>query len=259
MRFKVVLSLNRDISGNVMPISYQYELCSVINRLLTADIVNYQQWLQANNLTVNDAQIDSLYSLSNLYVPRLFVQEDRMTIQVPRIQFWISFYHHAGTYDYVTRALLNKPLVIGDRKSQVHFIIESIEPVSPVEFKDTMVYQTISPVAVIAIRSNQTIEYLEPSNQYFSQFIVEELIERWEHINHTQYLGSRQFRFNLLVPPKRKAVIIMSGTPVQEKIISYMIKFELTMDPMLQEIAYDLGIGNNINYGFGYVELLYKD
>ena len=259
MRFKVVLCLNKEVSGNILPISYQYELSAAVNKVLTEDRENYNYWLQSNNLTEQDAINQKLYSLSNLYVPRLFVQEDRMTIQVPRVQFWISFHHDNYTQEYVTKALMSRDIVLGDRKSRVHFTIESVEMITPVVYNETMVYQTISPITVIAIRANNSVEYLEPTNPYFAQFMVEELIERWERLNRRQYPGSHEFQFKVLIPPKRKAVTIKSGTPMQKKVIAYMIKFELRMDRMLHEIAYDLGIGNKIHQGFGYIELLYKD
>lgn len=259
MRFKILLFINREVSGNILPISYQYELSAAINNILTEDKENYKQWLDANGLSEQDNFDQKLYSLSNLYVPRLFVQEDRMTIQVPRVQFWISFHHTNFTQEFVTKALLSRDLNIGDRKSRVHFTIESIDLVSPVVYTETMVYQTISPISVIAIRANNSVEYLEPGNPYFAQFMIEELIERWERINKCQYTGSRAFNFKLLVPPKRKAVTIKVGTPMQKKVISYMLKFELTMDIKLQELAYNTGIGNKIHQGFGYIELLYKD
>lgn len=259
MRFKVVLLLNREVSGSILPISYQYELCAAVNNMLTDNKENYLKWLTANGLTEKDNYDQKVYSLSNLYVPRLYVQEDRMTIQVPRVQFWISFHHNNLTEEFVNKALLGRDFNIGDRKSRVHFTIESITEITPVQFHETMEYQTISPVSVIAIRANNSVEYLEPHNPYFAQFMVEELIERWERLNKMKYTGSRDFSFKLLIPSKRKAVTIKAGTPMQKKVIAYMLKFELTMDVALQELAYNTGIGNKIHQGFGYIELLYKD
>lgn len=182
-----------------------------------------------------------------------------MTIQVPRVQFWISFHHEIGTEEFIKSTLLGRDLNIGDRRSRVHFTIESIDNISPVVFKETMEYQTISPISVIAIRANNSVEYLEPSNPYFAQFMVEEIIDRWESLNNRQFDGNRNYNFKVLIPPKRKAVTVKSGTPMQKKVIAYMLKFELTLDPQLQEIAYNLGIGNKKHQGFGYIELLYKD
>ena len=36
MRFKLVLSVQTELSGNILPVSYQYELSSCVHRILTA-------------------------------------------------------------------------------------------------------------------------------------------------------------------------------------------------------------------------------
>ena len=231
MRFKVVLKLNVKTAGRVLPISYQCELSNAINWLLTSDRQLYRKWLQANNLTENDTHVFSPYSLSNLYVPHLFVFQDRMTIQVPRVQFWISFHHNEWTFEYLNEALLNKRFDLGDHKSFVNFVVESITPVKSVDFAETMIYQSISPVNVAAVRND---------------------------INKKSYNGSKDFSFRQLFPSKRKAVKVIYNNRLT-LVISHMLKFEMTMDPLLHEIAYDLGIGNDVYNGFGYIELLNKD
>lgn len=258
MRYRVVLKLNLRQSGNVMPISYQYDLCGIINWFLMSDPFLYYNWLNANHLTTQDANATSLYSVSNLYVPHLHVFDDRMSIQVPKIQFWISFHHYEGTQEFLNQALLGKVFDLGDQKSFVNFKVESITPINYVTFSETMVYQSISPIAVMALRDNNTIEFLDPSNQYFKQFICDELIERWERINKAEYTGSRNIEMKMVTFPKRKAVSIVTQNNKLKKIISYMLKFEVTMDVQLQKLAYDLGIGDEINNGFGYIELLNK-
>ena len=50
----------------------------------------------------------------------------------------------------------------------------------------------------------------------------------------------------------------MSNQPSPQKIVGYMLKFRLEMDPELQEFAYVSGLGDDINLGFGYVELIRK-
>ena len=58
--------------------------------------------------------------------------------------------------------------------------------------------------------------------------------------------------------PRRKAVSIFPDTPHFQKVVGYMLKFRLQMSPVLQEFAYICGLGDDIGYGFGYVELLKK-
>jgi len=258
LRLKITLEVLPAISGNVLPISYQFELAAAFNRLLTADKAAYETWLSANGLKPIDNVRQKVYSLSNLYVPKVYVESDRLYVNVPRIQFWVSFMPESGTREFIEHQFLEKQFSIGDVKSAVHFKVTSIDDISPVVFDQLMEYQSISPIVVKALRPNRTLDYLSPDNQFFSQFMIEELIERWEGYHKCNYTGDRTFRFQLLSPARRKAVTIFSDTPRHQKVVGYMLKFSLEMSPVLQEFAYVCGLGDDIGYGFGYIELLKK-
>lgn len=259
MRFKISLEVIAEKFGNTLPISYQYELTSIITKLLTDNHEMYQEWLYKNNLTLADATRTNLFTISNLYIPKIFVEGDRLKINVPRIQFWISIFPNVETEDFISYALLNQSIVIGDDLSAVCFRISAIDSVSPIKYYNVMEYQTLSPLVILGLRPNKTVEYLNPHSHFFSKFMVEELIERWENLYHQAYLGDRRYKFELLNPEKRKAVTIYSNTTQQQKVVGYMMKFRLYLAPELQEIAYTLGLGDRINEGFGYIELLKKE
>lgn len=259
MRFKISLEVNNLKYGNVLPISYQYELVSAVCNLLQADRSSYEEWLKLNNFTSIDNVDHKLYTISNLYIPKIYVNGDRLYINVPRIQFWISIYPSFATEQFLTSSLINKEIVIGDKVSSVSFTVSDIQPVSPVVYKPVMEYQTLSPLVIVGVRPNKTVEYLNPYNMYFSKFMVDELIERWEFINKMPYLGDRHYSMELLQPERRKAVTVFTDTIQQQKIVGYMLKFRLHIAPELQEIAYTLGLGDKINLGFGYIEMLKKE
>ena len=258
MRFKLVLSVHTEVHGNVLPISYQYELSSCINRLLTADREVYELWLRANGLSPLDNLQQKVYSLSNLYIPRILVSGDRLTIKVPRVQCWISFMPEVETEEFVRHCLEGKEIMLGDRVSRVLFSVDRIEAVSPVVYAETMEYTTLAPVVVMGMRPGGRLEFLAPDNPVFAQFLIEELIERYERLKKTAYVGARDYHFELLCPPKRKGVSIRRFTPQERRVIGYMMKFRLTMSPELQRFAYETGLGDKIKVGFGYIELLHK-
>jgi len=259
MRFKVVLFVNKDVYGNVLPINYQSELINAVKYLIKYDKANYQKWLTDNGIS-NEKYTDyNLFSVSNLYISKLHVCQDRLSIQLPRIQFWISFHHEINTEAFLAKSFLNKEIVISDNKSAVSFSIESIETLSPIKFEETMLYQSISPITVSGLNEYNVLNWLEPNNPYFAQFMFEELIERWEKVNKKRFDGSREFSFRLLAEPKRKTSGEYLGRRFVKKCVSYMLKFEITMDVRLQEIAFDLGIGDKVSDGYGYLELLYRE
>ena len=258
MRLKITLEVLPLVSGNILPISYQYELASAFNRLITSNKEAYENWLSANGLRPIDNIRQKVYSISNLYVPKVYVETDRLYVNVPRIQFWVSFLPEVETRTFLTQQLLDKQFSIGDYKSSVTFKIIAVDDISPVVFTEIMEYQSISPIVVKALRPNNTLDYLSPDNQFFSQFMVEELIDRWESFYKRSYDGDRAFQFTLLTQPRRKAVSIFTDSPRCQKVVGYMLKFRLQMSPVLQEFAYVCGLGDDIGYGFGYVELLKK-
>lgn len=257
MRFKFSLLLMPEVGGDVIPIGYQYCLASQFHALLTEDGKAYHNWLAQNGLDTPELQMN-LFSISNFYIPKIIVNDDRLQICVPRIQFWASFLPEVNTLEFLNQRFLNRKLSIGDSVTSVCFTIVGIDEISPVLFSESMEYQTLSPVVVKALRPNKTLEYLTPTNNYFAQFIVDELIQRWEMLNRRPYMGSRMFRFRLLSPERRKSVKVVDSTNIEYKVVGYMMKFRIDMAPELQEIAYITGIGDDVDLGFGYIELIKK-
>lgn len=260
MRFKLVLSVHPEAHGNVLPISYQYELTSCFNRLLMQDNKRYVDWLELNGLTPSDNIQTRVYAISNLYIPRIMVKGDRLTIKAPRVQCWLSFMPKQGTEEFVQQCFENKVIVIGDRISRVLLSIDQVSMLSEIELTETMDYTSLSPITVVSLnpRFGNRIEFLDPDNPFFSQFLFEELVERYERIKKRPYEGLRDFHFELLFPPKRKSIYVRRFSHKEQCIISYIMKFRLKMSLELQRFAYETGLGDKVNLGFGYIELLHK-
>lgn len=245
------------VSGNVLPISYQGDLAKTFRSLISSDSASYAAWLTLNGLDPNDQVTHEMYSLSNLYVPKIFVERDRLHLNVPRVQFWVSFMPEMGTREFLESQLLFKQFSIGDSKSSVSFMVQSISDISPIKYYGTMEYQTLSPIVIMAMRANNTLEFLRPGNPFFAQFLVDDLIERWERYYRCPYTGNRNFYFSLLQPERRKAININDEMGPQ-MVVSYMMKFQLSLDPQLQQFAYVCGLGDKTESGFGFIELLKK-
>jgi len=258
MRFKISLIVHPEESGAILPVSYQYELTACMHRLMTEDKMRFNNWLNANGLTPEDARRVKLYSLSNLYVPRIFVEGDRLHINVPRVQVWMSFAHNEGTEEFLRACLSNRKILLGDKKSRVGMQIGDISIVSGVDFKETMEYQTMSPVVVAGMRPNGSVEFLDPNKKEFNDFMFEGIVERWEYLHRQPWTGSREYKFEMIAEPRRKGIYVHHFSPQEQKVIGYLLKFRVAMDPQLQELAYNLGIGDRIEQGFGYLELLNK-
>lgn len=256
MRFKVILDVNHGVSGSTLPISYQLELSAAVNRLLTTNYLGYNNWLRLNSIDPELPLRMKVYSLSNLYIPNIVVTGNRLTIRAKKVQFWISFLPEEGTEDYVRESLMSQVFSIGDKVSRVQFMVSDVQSVSPVsEFSNSMDYISMSPVTVMAFDADNRIEYLSPDDQDFLPFLVDGALERYELYYGKPYEEEFTPKVEYLDMPRRKMISINAMTPKQYRVVCYMLRFRLTLPPELQKFVYTAGLGDKINYGFGYIEL----
>ena len=126
MRFKLVLSVKSESFGSVLPVSYQYELSAAVYRRIRENFELYLHWLSSNGFAPIDDCRNRLFSFSNLYIPRIRVEYDRLHILVKRVQMWISFLPVRGTHEFVKQLFSGETFVLGDRRSRVELEVEDI-------------------------------------------------------------------------------------------------------------------------------------
>ena len=168
MRFKLILSVKPESFGNVLPVSYQYELSSCIHRKLTDNMGLYVEWLQQNGFISDLSSRYRLFSISNFYIPRIKVEVDRLCILARRVQLWISFLPVRGTRELVEQIFLGQDLLIGDRHSKVEFVVDEIMEIEDPDYKQTMDYLSLSPIVFANVRPNRSIEYIGYIARYYS-------------------------------------------------------------------------------------------
>ena len=118
MRFKIVLLVRSEIYGNVLPVSYQFELSSCIYRKITENKTRYNDWLRKNGFEQDRNLRHKLFSLSNFYIPKIKVEEDRLFVLARKVQLWISFLPERETKEFVTELFRDQYLLIGDRSEE---------------------------------------------------------------------------------------------------------------------------------------------
>lgn len=256
MRFKIVLVVRNEAFGNILPVSYQFELSSCIYKKLTENRNKYNEWLKMNGFVPDNNIKHKLFSLSNFYIPKIKVEEDRLHVLARKVQLWISFLPERGTTDFVKSVLSNQVLLIGDKKSQVEFTPESIEEISKAEFPDSIDYLSLSPIVVSTLRQNKSVEYISPEDPNYSQTLMNLLLDKYEHFYGHEFPYEPDCNFELLSIPKRKGIFIKRFTDEETKIIGYMYKFRFSVHPSLHHLLYNTGLGDKVGLGFGCVEIL---
>lgn len=259
MRFKLVLAVKSESFGNVLPVSYQYELSAAVYRRIRENYEAYLHWLSSNGFAPVDDFRNRLFSFSNLYIPRIRVEGDRLHILVKKVQMWISFLPVRGTREFVELLFSGVSFVLGDRRSRVELAVEEIIDCPSPEFSVESEYLALSPIVFMLARSNRSMEYIGPDNPSYTDCFYHSILAKYERIFGRPFEGDDRFSWSLLSEPKRKGIFMMRFTPDESKVIGYMYKFRVAMDPLLHQIMYETGIGEKVNLGFGCVEILRRD
>ena len=259
MRFKLVLSVKSESFGNVLPVSYQYELSAAVYRRIRENLDRYLNWLTSNGFAPVDDYRNRLFSFSNLYIPRIRVEDDRLHILVKRVQMWLSFLPGRGTREFVNQLFSGASFVLGDRRSRVELSVEEIVECPAPEFDEKTEYLALSPIVFMVARTNRSMEYVGPDYPGYADCFYRSIVGKYERIFGHPYEGPDSFSWTLLTPPKRKGIFMMRFTPEESKVIGYMYKFSVSMDPILHRIMYETGIGEKTNLGFGCVEILRQE
>ncbi len=259
MRFKLVLLVKSESYGNTLPVSYQYELSAMIYRRIQENYRYYQEWLSSNGFHVEDEFRIRLLSYSNLYIPRIRVEFDRLHILVKRVQLWISFLPIRGTRELVNRLFAGISFVLGDRRSRVEFEVEEIVESPMTDFREETDYLSLSPIVFTIPRPNHSVEYIGPHYPGYADLFKHALLDKYKKIFGQPYEGDLGFEWKMLSPPKRKGIFMMRFTREESKVIGYMYKFRLKVNPLFHQLMYETGIGERIHQGFGCVEILQKE
>ena len=259
MRFKLVLAVKSESFGNILPVSYQYELSAAVYRRIRENYEAYLHWLSSNGFAPVDDFRNRLFSFSNLYIPRIRVEGDRLHILVKKVQMWISFLPVRGTREFVERLFSGISFVLGDRRSRVELEVEEILDCPVPEFGEEAEYLALSPIVFMVPRSNRSMEYVGPDYPTYADCFYRSILAKYERIFGRPFEDDTQFSWNLLSEPKRKGIFMMRFTPDESKVIGYMYKFRIVMNPLLHQIMYETGVGEKVNLGFGCVEILRRD
>lgn len=256
MRFKIVLLVRNEVFGNILPVSYQYELSSCFYRKITENRSAYMNWLAQNGFTAEKNLKHKLFSLSNFYIPKIKVEEDRLQVLARKVQLWISFLPERGTKEFLNQVLSNQTLLIGDKKTQVEFLVESIEPIQTTDFTTSVDYLSLSPIVVSNVRQNKSVEYISPDDSNYTNSLLNNLLEKYRHFYGKDFPHDPVCKFEVLSMPKRKGIFIKRFTEEETKIIGYMYKFRIDLHPQLHALLYNTGLGDKVGLGFGCVEKL---
>lgn len=258
MRFALTLSVNKTAYGNLIPLSYSYELSSWIYKVMAGSNAAYAAWLHNNGFSQEHKRF-KFFTFSRLLFDNAIpiTGTDRLSIFSNQGKLFISFLPEKSTEEFVKGIFLDNIFTIGDRKSKVKFKVESIELLPSPDFsKGYGQFQTLSPITVSMKNKEGKAAYISPENNDYDygQLLFNNLKEKYRIYYGTEPEPDITFELKHLTPPRSKLIKIKSGTPAETNVRGFNFNFYLKTTPELLQLMYSTGAGEKNSVGFGLVE-----
>ena len=257
MRFRLILRVDKNVWGMILPCNYLYPLSSTIYKILNEGNSEFAAWLHDHGYITGERKQFKLFTFSNLYIPRFQIFGDRMNILSEEVCLIVSFYPIDAIEAFVVGLFNNRHIVIGDKRTRVSFDVVSVERLPEPSFSETMRFRTISPVFIDEKREGGgTTRHVSPDEPVFLRLLEYNLLEKYRAFYRQEPLPEWHLdRLQVLSPPKAKTITIKEGTSQRTQLKSYLFGFEITGNPELLKLMYDSGAGRLGSQGFGCIEV----
>jgi CRISPR-associated endoribonuclease Cas6 len=257
MRFKISLQIYRNISGNLLPLNYQYPLSAWIYGVIARSDAVYSAWLHDNGFLPEDTQKHfKLFVFSNLEIASARPVADRLSIFSDTADLYLSFLPEKSTEEFIKGLFLEKEFSLGDKKSRVHFRVQHVEMLPSPVFNGGAIFQTLSPVTVSLREESGKIAYASPEAENYGEWLINNLKEKYRGFYRKSFDGKQSFVFELLSPVQSKLITIKADTEAETRVRGYNFRFRLEADGELLKMMYEAGAGEKGSLGFGMVKVI---
>ncbi len=258
MRFKIELEVLKHYTDSLLPLNYQYELSSWIYKVLNHGDPEFAKWLHSKGYGDNKKRF-KLFTFSNLKVEKYKIHADRLIILSPKVILYISFYPLEAITPFVTGLFNKQEVTIGDKISNVNFIVRSVEKQSEPEFTDEMEFRCISPVIISYIDKNKEkkyADYMYPKGEKFNELFRNNLVQKF-NVFYKEEMNPDDIDFDLEITsiPKSRLTTIKAYTVDESKLKGYIFNFKIKAPEKLIRLGYYAGFGEKNSLGFGCVGL----
>ncbi|MCB9289648.1 MAG: CRISPR-associated endoribonuclease Cas6 [Lewinellaceae bacterium] len=264
MQFKVTFGVKKP--GQLLPLSYQYELSSWIYKLIGSSDSEFGEFLHEKGYTSGNKRF-KLFTFSNLYVPPRFeILGDRMKVYSRDISFVVSFLVEEAAQGMILGLFKEQELRLGDRISQLELAVQQVEALRPPEIKGRAArLRATSPILASEPEAREGGKlwhnYLHPADKQYEQYFFKNLRDKYEAALVHQLVEpidmDQPMAFRLLSKKaKKRGIRIKAFTPAETKVIGYLYDFEITAPPELTRLGMMAGFGGENALGFGATKLM---
>lgn len=257
MRFKLTLQLEPQESGREIPINYQYELSSVIYKIIASADFEFSEHLHTTGY-MSTTKNFKLFTFSNLIAPNrgitLNKETNRLIINSDTVYWYLSFIPNESTQKFVQGVFSDQRFRLADRLGGARFRIREVQLMPDMKYNDDTEFETMSPISVSKHEEGRKFPlYIAPGDELYETALLTGLTERYKAINGKDFEGEKYCHLIPTSEPKSALICIKAGTKEESRIRGYRFRFKLQLPPELMDIAYAGGLGERCSMGFGMI------
>jgi len=265
MRFN--LTFIPDNKEQLIPINYQNEIASWINKILHTGNDDFAKWLHDKGYMSENKPFE-LFTLSNLIIPApgfRLAEEDRMEILANEVYVEISFQLEEGAESFITSLFQEQTCILGDKKSQGSFLVKEVTRKPAPKFQETMTFRAISPICLADSSysgDKKIAKYLSPTDTRFEEIFFDNLLGKFManqnllSVSPDMLNEESVFRFLKLSEARSRLVPLKNAEEQETKVRGFLFDFKLTAPIPLLKLGYNAGFGENSSNGFGCVSVM---
>lgn len=254
MRFKIQLAIDKNVYGDALPFSYQYELSSFIYHTLANGNAEYAEWLHENGFSLEGKKF-RLFVFSPLQLKTsVDKKQNRLILIENSATFQIGFLPERSTEEFIKGVFAEQSFTLGDKISKVQFAIRSIEMLPTPQWDGEIYGETLSPICLSQKNEEGKIHYISTGVPEAKEAIMNNLLNKYFAFHGKPFAGEKTFEWETTTEPFAKLITIKAGTPQQTKIRASLCRFRIKADNELLRIAYDAGLGEKNSMGFGMIK-----
>ncbi|MBK6263633.1 CRISPR-associated endoribonuclease Cas6 [Marivirga sp. S37H4] len=257
MRFKI--HLERINGDKFLPINYQYELSSVIYKIIHTADSDFARFLHDQGY-ITGQKTFRLFTFSHLVLDKSKVipEAGRLEHVGNKSSFQFSCLVDRTAEEFIKGIFMNQEFTLGDKITQVSYTVSHIEALEPPVFMEKMTYRCLSPIFIRNKRPDGGEDYLQPKDEDYAKLVLSNLVSKAQALavagTYADFSeGETVLKLNSIGKIYKKGITIKQNTLQSSKLIGYSYEFELTAPVELQEIGYYAGFGNLGSQGFGCV------
>ncbi|MFD2036217.1 CRISPR-associated endoribonuclease Cas6 [Belliella marina] len=255
-----LVKLKRGSTANIFPQTYQFQLSTALEKMLKGADMDSMLDIYGNQ---NNSRRVYPFTFSNLNFD--YFKNDTTHETITHIGdiacLDLRILVDDSTVDYVHHLLVGQKIGFVGTEGNVEYTIVELNEIPKLDFKEEMVYKTVSPLYLVNDINTGEKEYISPDDNRYSMMFKKNLLKRFssffpelESIQHVEDYCP-EIKFETLSNIQENDVVFQNNRGESTRFTAYNFDFKLRASPILQELGYYGGFGAQNMLGFGCVAI----